>query len=165
MKIRKADQSDLKKMTDLHIISWKQTYSELFPDDYLKNRLATDLKRHWSRIQFQEEDILLVAEEDGTLCGFITVWFRPDPFIDNLHVHPEFKSKKIGLKLMRAAAEKILQKGYTRSYLWVFENNKNAIGFYRHINGRIEKSEVMNIFGFPVSSLKICWDNLSDLFE
>jgi hypothetical protein len=56
-------------------------------------QIDRDLAQHWSEIEIQNEDIALVAEEDS-LIGFVAVWCRPTPFIDNLHVRPSHNMRE-----------------------------------------------------------------------
>jgi len=108
----------------------------------------------------QNEDIVLVAEEDF-LVGFVAVWCRPVPFLDNLHVRPSHRSNKIGSALMKAAAKELIKKGHQTAYLWVFESNEKAIRFYERLGGSQTDQATQNIFGYDVPSRKIEWDNLA----
>lgn len=119
-----------------------------------------ELTQHWSEVKIQNEDIVLVAEEDF-LVGFVAVWCRPVPFIDNLHVRPSHRSNKIGSTLMKAAAQELIQKGHQTAYLWVFESNEKAIRFYERLGGSRKEQAAKNIFGYKVLSRKIEWDNLA----
>ena len=104
MKIRHATRSDHRGIADIHAESWKNAYPDVLPAEFLVGRIDRVFESHWSQIQIQNRDILLVAEEDS-LLGFVAVWCRPFPFIDNLHVRPSQRSKKIGSALMDAVAK------------------------------------------------------------
>ena len=95
MKIRCATQSDFSEIAAIQAESWKDVYSDVLPAWFLAGQIDRDLARHWREIEIQKEDIILVAEQ-GSLVGFAAVWCRPTPFIDNLHVRPSHRSKKIG---------------------------------------------------------------------
>ncbi|MDP6066875.1 MAG: hypothetical protein QGG75_06420 [Alphaproteobacteria bacterium] len=62
----------------------------MLSDDYLDNKVDDELGETWSSIELSPQDVVLVAE-DEPVVGFIAIWCRPDPFIDNLHVLPEKK--------------------------------------------------------------------------
>jgi len=121
------------------------------------------LKRHWGEIEIQNEDLVLVAEEDS-LVGFVAVWCRPIPFIDNLHVRPSQRSKKVGSALMKAVAQELINEGHKTAYLWVFESNEKAIRFYERLGGVRKEQSTKNVFGYDVLNRKIEWDDLSKIY-
>ena len=159
MKIRPAAQSDLQGIAAIHAASWKDAYASVLPAEFLAKQIDIDLARHWSEIQIQSEDLLLVAEEDS-LVGFAAIWCRPIPFIDNLHVKPSCRSKGVGSALMKAAAKELINRGNQTAYLWVFESNKNAIRFYERLGGVQKERAQKAVFGHKVLSRKIVWDDL-----
>ena len=164
MKIRYVQQSDLQDIATIHIESWKDSYSDILPAEFLSGQIKGDIERHWNEIKIQNEDIVLVAEENS-LIGFVAVWCRPIPFIDNLHVRPFQRSKKIGSGLMKAAAKELINRGHKKAYLWVFESNAKAIRFYKRLGGIQKEQSIKDAFGFDVLSRKIEWDDLSTICE
>jgi ribosomal protein S18 acetylase RimI-like enzyme len=164
MKIRRATQSDLQDIAAIQVESWKDAYSDVMPAEFMTGQINQDLAKHWSEIEIQNEDIALVAEEDS-LVGFIAVWCRPIPFIDNLHVRPSHRSKKIGSALMKVVAKELIEKEYKTAYLWVFESNKKAIRFYERLGGTQKEQVRINVFGYEVLSRKIEWDDLAIICE
>lgn len=163
MKIRLATQSDLIRIASIHSESWQATYSEDLPKEFLGGQISQLLKRHWSDIEIQNEDIVLVAEKKS-LIGFIAVWCRPDPFIDNLHVTPSQRSKKVGSALMKAVVKELIKKGHHTAYLWVFQSNEKAIRFYERLGGIQKEQAMKNAFGYDVLCRKIEWDKLSNIY-
>ena len=160
MKIRRAKQSDFSEIAAIQAESWKDVYSDVLPAWFLAGQIDRDLARHWREVEIQKEDIVLVAEQ-GSLVGFAAVWCRPTPFIDNLHVRPSHRSKKIGSALIKTLARELIDKGHKTGYLWVFESNKKAIRFYERLGG-IQKEQVKkSVFGFEILSRKIQWDDLA----
>jgi len=160
MKIRRATQSDLQGIAAIHVDSWKDSYSDVLPAEFLAGQIDRDLAQHWSEFRIQNEDIVLVAEEDS-LVGFVTVWCRLIPFIDNLHVRPSHRSKKLGSTLIKAAAKELINKGHKTAYLWVFESNEKAIRFYERLGGVQKEHAGKNVFGYEVQSRKIEWDDIT----
>ena len=164
MKIRRATQFDLQEITTIHVESWKDTYSDVLPAEFIAGQLHRELARHWRETEIQNQDIVLVAQQDS-LVGFIAVWCRPIPFIDNLHVRPPHRSKKIGAALMTAVAQELIQKEHKTAYLWVFESNQKAIRFYERLGGAQKEQGWESIFGYEVLSRKIEWDDLATIGE
>ena len=107
MNIRRAQSSDIPLIAAVQTASWQDTYSGVLPEAYLAGQISEDLVLHWSAVEIQAEDVVLVAEDDG-IIGFIAIWCRPDPFIDNLHVKPSRRSQKIGTTLLISTAQLLL---------------------------------------------------------
>ena len=164
MKIRRATQSDFQDIAAIHIESWKDAYSDVLPAEFLAGHINRVLERQWDEIEIKKKDIVLVAEEHS-LVGFVAVWCRSIPFIDNLHVRPSKRSNKIGAALMKAAAKELLNEGHKTAYLWVFESNEKAIRFYERLGGIQKEQSMKNVFGYDVLSRKIEWDDLSTICE
>ncbi len=164
MKIRRATQSDLQDIAAINVESWKDVYSDVLPAEFMTGQIDQEISRHWSDIEIQEQDIVLVAEED-LLVGFAAVWCRPIPFIDNLHVKPSHRSKKIGSALMKAVAKELIKREHKTAYLWVFESNEKAIRFYEKLGGTQKEQAMKDIFGYEVPSRKIEWNDLARICE
>jgi len=164
MIIRRATQSDLQDIAAIHIESWKDAYSDAMPAEFMTAKIDQELAQHWRKIEIQNEDLVLVAEEDSPV-GFAAVWCRPTPFIDNLHVKPSHRSKKMGSALMKAVAKELIKKGHKTAYLWVFESNVKAIRLYERLGGTQKEKAEKNIFGYAVPSRKIEWDDLAKICE
>ncbi len=160
MFIRRARQADLMDIAVLHTESWRGAYANVLPEGYLYDQLAIDLQRHWSSIKIRATDVVLVAEEIE-MIGFIAVWCRLDPFIDNLHVKPSKRSNRIGSNLMRSAARQLLLLGHQTAYLWVVSSNKRAIRFYERLGGVCTDRALKNLFGFEVPNTKVEWSDIA----
>ena len=160
MKIRHAKKSDFQAIAAVHIKSWKDTYSDVLPAEFLNRQIFREFITRWNEVEIQSDDIILVAEEDS-MIGFIAVWCRPIPFIDNLHVCPLMRSKKVGSALMRTVAKELINQGQKTAYLWVFESNQKAIRFYERLGGIQREQSIKNVFGYDVLTCKIEWDDLS----
>jgi ribosomal protein S18 acetylase RimI-like enzyme len=164
MKIRRATQADFSDIAAIHAESWKDAYADVFPAKFLAGKIDRDFATHWGEVEIQNQDIVLVAEGDFPV-GFAAVWCRPTPFIDNLHVRPSHRSKKIGTALIKAVAQALIDQGHKTGYLWVFESNKKAIRFYERLGGKKKEQANKTVFGYEVLSRKIEWDDLAVIFE
>jgi ribosomal protein S18 acetylase RimI-like enzyme len=160
--IRRAEQTDRPRLAAVQAASWKDTYREVLPADYLADELDADLDRHWQSIDLTEDDVVLVAEE-GEVIGFIAVWVRPDPYIDNLHVRPGLRSKGVGARLMAAAAERLMAAGHTAAYLWVVAGNDRAIDFYERLGGVRTEQAMQPLSDNLVLNYRIEWSDLSEI--
>jgi len=160
MNIRHAEPGDLQRIAEVQIESWQDTYAGLFPEDYLARQLAQDLKRHWSRVEIRPEDLVLLADDDG-VAGFIAIWCRPGPYIENLHVKPSLRSRRIGSALLKSAARRLIQRGHASAFLWVVQSNQRAIRFYERHGGMQTVRQVNRHAGYETPCIKIEWSDLS----
>ncbi len=161
-KIRRAQALEFPTLARLQIRSWQDAYRGILADDYLDHRVEPDLLARWAEIRPAGDDLILVAEQDG-ITGFLTVWCRPAPFIDNLHVVPSRRSEGIGQRLMQAAAAQLVDRGYTTVHLWVAAGNHRAIAFYRRLGGRLGQRQIQRLYGQDIAAIEVTWDDLAGL--
>jgi ribosomal protein S18 acetylase RimI-like enzyme len=160
MEIRPAVEGDLPAIASIHSASWRDAYSGFLPADYLAGQVQRDLQATWEQQEILPQDVVLVAETADGPVGFVAVWCRPSPFVDNLHVTPSMRSRGIGGALMRATAGRLMALGHFTAYLWVFESNEAAIRFYERLSavrtGRARKE----FFGQGVLCVPMEWSDL-----
>ena len=160
MEIRPATEEDLPAIASIHSASWRDAYSEFLPAEYLAGQVQLDLRANWEQQEIQPQDVVLVADTMDEIVGFVAVWCRPSPFIDNLHVSPPMRSRGIGAALMRAAAGRLLEQGHSTAHLWVFESNVAAIRFYERLGaGRTTRAR-KEFFGQAVPCVRMEWRDL-----
>ena len=164
MNIRRATPADFQEIAAIHIESWKDAYADVLPAAFMAGQIDLEMDQHWRGIEIQSQDIVLVAEADA-IVGFVAVWCRPEPFIDNLHVRPSCRSHEVGSALMKAAAQELINHGHKTGYLWVFESNQKAIRFYERLGGAQTDRSNKNVFGHNVPSRKIEWEDLARILE
>ena len=160
MNIRSFQPADRAGITAVQTASWQSTYRGMLPDHFLNHEVENELAGYWSNLETLPQDLVLIAE-DSAIKGFISIWCRPDPFIDNLHIMPQCKSGGIGSQLMAAAAKELVFRGHSGVYLWVMCNNGPAIRFYEKLGGVRTQTEHKDIFGHKVPCIRFEWTNLS----
>ncbi len=160
MIIRAADRRDFPAIAAIHATSWQTAYRHALPDAYLAGQVVEDLANHWRNIEVRDQDVVLVAEDDA-VRGFIAVWCRPDADIDNLHVLPDYRSAGMGAKLMAAAGAILMANGHRTAHLTVVDGNDRAIRFYERLGGARTGRCDIDIFGTPVPSIGMAWNDLS----
>ena len=160
MDIRPARQDDLPTIASIHALSWRDAYAGILPADYLRDQVQQDLQAYWEQREILPQDVVLVADTTEGPVGFVAVWCRPSPFIDNLHVLPSMRSRGIGAALMEAAAGRLVAQGHSTAYLWVFEGNVAAIRFYQRLGAVTGKQEMKEVFGHRVASVRMEWSDL-----
>lgn len=140
--IRDAQTTDAEQIAQIQIGSFRSAYAGILPDDYLAQFDLAEQTQDWRNWMTEHpQDILLVAEEDGTLRGYALS--RPQGDLPGyaaeliaLHVRREFHRKGLGLALVRAAALRLEQAGCASLMLWVMGRNPSR-GFYEHLGGTL----------------------------
>ena len=169
--LRDARLGDRDAISALHFSSWLSAYRGMLPDGYLDGPLKRELEVYWRDAlpRAGEMDTILVAECDGSLCGFIAAWNDPErdgmAFIDNLHVDPARRGAGVGGKLMAEVARRLKAKNYRGAYLWVFAQNKGARRLYERLGGTFQREMDKPISGHPVVQAEYVWSSLSDLAD
>lgn len=91
----------------------------------------------WSKSAFLSELLenerahYLVARIEGRAVGYVGIWLVADEgHITNVAVHPEYRSRGVGRKLMEAITELALRRGARRLTLEVRKSNVRAQHLY-----------------------------------
>ena len=163
--ISPATLADTDAIAALHAASWRSAYRGIFKDSTLGPALDDERRTHWGNrlATMIADDTVLIAGD----VGFIAVWAEGDPgfgaYIDNLHVHPERRSGGVGRRLLGEAMRRVASRGETGAYLWVFDDNRRAIDFYRRLGGEIVEGGFDEIDGKQVAHSRITWRDTARL--
>lgn len=171
IRFRTATKKDVKGIAALHAKSWQQNYRGALSDEFLDEKAPSERLNVWeSRLGNNDADQhVIIADNDNEIVGFVCVFLNHSEkygtLLDNLHVSSETQGKGIGRQLMNLAAEEIQrQLPDSDMYLWVLEQNVNAIGFYETLGGeKIETVEEMDIGDRPVIKTRYYWKSLEKL--
>ena len=168
VQIRSAVSADLSSIAKLHAASWRAAYRGIFSDAFLDGDLEADRMQRWMGVvdRLAPDDRLLIATHDmmGAL-GFVSGWSSRemgceqefDLYIDNLHVRPDMRGKKLGLALMQKLAQTSDSEKRVRAYLWVLDRNEAARRFYHRLGGRACERRDIELGGVVVSETRIAW--------
>jgi len=172
MTIRAAGFADAVEIARLHTRSWQTAYRGILSDDFLQGPLPENRRMLWhSRLAESEraDQVVLVDEQGGEICGFACAYLEADPewdcLLDNLHVVPDLKGKGLGRGLMTAVAEQVWRcNPYGRLHLWAYEQNLAARRFYERLGGAVTlRHAELAPDGTQVNALRYCWSELSGL--
>lgn len=163
IQIRPARDSDREAIARIHALSWQDAYRTVLPDAFLDIRVFANRLDKWLAQEILPQDLVLVAEAENEIRGFIAIWCRPDPFIDNLHVLPGLRAMGLGTRLMQTAALELRRRGHALAALWVVETNTRAIRFYERLGGVCTGHQIHHIEGTPVPAVKMEWQDLGPM--
>ena len=132
---------------DAAIAVWQRTWQQAYPSIDFAARLQ------WWRTRWRDELVphaaIIVAEQEGTLVGFVTI--DASGYLDQLVVAPDHWGSELGGLLVNEAK----RLSPDRITLLVNNDNPRAIRFYER-NGFVQTGEDLNpTSGRPV--LKMEW--------
>ncbi|MGU3361246.1 N-acetyltransferase family protein [Methylobacterium sp. M6A4_1b] len=169
---RAAEKLDAAAIATVHLASWRDAYRSILDPTFLAGPIEEDRHAFWSERLSNPPPNLLVETARGPnrrLVGFIAAYRDFDErwgsLVDNLHVLPELRGQRIGERLLRSTARQLVTLGSCSGlHLWVFEENRNGLRFYRRLGGRVVERATSRI---PAASgkaiLRISWPSLSTL--
>ena len=128
MEIRKCQKEDLKTIKEISLLSLKAILSMKYFERNLGNTI--------------------VAVERGRIIGFLI--FRKD-YVMNFAVHPEFRKKGVGKKLI----EELMKKSKT-IILRTRENNKDTIDFLNKLDFK-EKRKIEQYYLNGDNAIEMEW--------
>ena len=125
VKIRRAKKEDYVQLMSLYNgFVGEERYSNYNHDSF-------------NQVLDSPSSVILVAEEQQTLVGFITFSFRrvvryPKPIveIDELYVSPKYRRKRVGRKLLEKSLEDSKKAGCYRMFIETHHKLKEAHRFY-----------------------------------
>ncbi|WP_162559045.1 GNAT family N-acetyltransferase [Sphingorhabdus sp. EL138] len=164
MNIRPAEDRDRPVIAEIHARSWQENYRDYLCEDLLDNQLSGMMAERWRNAEIGRQDIVLVAEDDR-VQGFVAVWDDEMPYIDNLHVRSEGRSKGIGRKLLAAAARAAKANGRKAIWLHVVVGNDRARSLYTRLGGAPDGIEDKDLYGTMVPNERIIWRDIDILVE
>ncbi|UCD03480.1 MAG: GNAT family N-acetyltransferase [Candidatus Woesearchaeota archaeon] len=140
VKIRKATIEDLKVIQNLNLKLFEKEYEEYdktLDTKWPFSKTGTD---YFKKKITEENSFAIVAVVDNNIIGYIVGGItEPDSYrtikqfaeIENMLVLEEYRSMKIGAKLVEESFKWFRDKGIKRVKLSAFAHNKGAINFYR----------------------------------
>jgi ribosomal protein S18 acetylase RimI-like enzyme len=139
--VRDATAADLRRVADIKVRNWEDTYGALLESAVLHPFLDTGVQLTEIRERFAQSGTLLLVAEDGAgnVAGFALTFLddEPEPWLESLHVLRDFRASGIGRMLMRRTAESLIARGHTSMRLGVISGNSAAARFYDRLGGEM----------------------------
>ena len=139
MIVRKARVDDAKDIVYLNVNSWKDTYNNIFPMDFLEN-LDPYSKESIEKCK-KSINQYAVCECDNQIVGIVRFGKNKKGYNDSygeiyaLYVDKKKKRKGIGIKLVKYAFDR-LKKDYEYCVISTLKEN-TANNFYKKLNGKL----------------------------
>mgnify|MGYP000851751891 CR=1 FL=1 len=141
--IRKANQSDVKKLSVLYKTVYIQTYGQEGVSDEFANFITNQFSiERLGNIILNHSTKIIVAEYKNNLIGVAEIEFDKQCPINNiveaelnkLYILEWFSGQGVGYQLIQEAEKIVISKGIKKMWLWVLITNERAISFYEKQN-------------------------------
>lgn len=149
MEIRKINSTDnLEEISNIYTRSWKTAYREIVPQDYLD---ALKENQWVGILSDNKYDSFVIIDKDKYIGTSAVCDARDEQMsgygeIVSLYLLPEYFGEGYAEPLFSYVINNLLEKGYSRIYLWVLERNIRARKFYEkygfHKNGDTLQMEI-----------------------
>ena len=137
MVIRKALNKDVKSIVDINIQGWKETYREIFPNNFLEsleNKRKDSMDKCISKI-----NEYIVCEIEDKVVGFLRCGKNKKGYNEKyaevyaLYINSQYKKKGIGRKLLKYSFD-VLKNNYENVLVSTLQEN-TANEFYKKCGG------------------------------
>ncbi len=171
MQIRRAEVGDALGIARVHIESWKETYAGIISQDYLDSLKIEDRRGLWERSLSQTPQlspVYVAVNAKNNLVGFAsfgkerTEKFNADGELYAIYILKKYQREKLGLKLLQAGVNELLERDYTSMLVWVLEENKSR-KFYESLLPVKAGEEIDKIAGKDFVELAYIWEDLKTL--
>jgi ribosomal protein S18 acetylase RimI-like enzyme len=135
--IRDAESGDAAAIAQVHVASWRWAYEGQLPAETLDGLDVDEREHHWQRAIAGSTEVVIVAEEDGSIVGFASAGSSNDDDatpstgeLSAIYLVERAAGRGIGRVLLERATEQLRARGFARATLWVLETNTRARRFY-----------------------------------
>lgn len=170
MKIRKATIEDAKAIAKVQVDTWRTTYKNIVPDDYLENMSYGQRESIWKSIIPQ--CYVYVAETNGgEVVGFASGGKAVNGEYDDypgeltaIYILEDYQSQGTGKLLFEAIVKGIHALGFPSMIIFVLEDNP-AKNFYKAIGGKLLDRVEIEIGGKILYELVFAWDDINEILN
>jgi GNAT superfamily N-acetyltransferase len=168
MHIREATVSDAKGIAKVHIDSWRTTYKNIVPDDYLKQLSYENREQLWLD-NLSHGKVFIAENECGDIVGFATGGktrsHRYSGYTGELYaiyILESWQGKRIGTELWHAIVKDLRQQGIYSLIVLVLAENP-ARYFYEAVGATFLDKLEIDIAGKKLNELVYGWESITDI--
>jgi hypothetical protein len=172
--IRIATSDDAPALGQMHVASWRETYTGLLPEKMLLLLSAEARAAAWAKILQEPAGLTVVylAEHENSIIGFGSCGPQRtetlktkgyDGEVSAIYVLREFQKRSIGTRLLHAMCSDLIRRGFHAAALWVLRDNLKARRFYEHYGAKViaDREDVRD--GTVLVELAYGWSDLKTL--
>jgi len=169
--IREANLTDAAAIAKVHVDSWRTTYRQLMPADFLSNLSYQQRESRWVEIlsSSSQNNFTYVAENEiGEIIGFANGGKERsgDRFYQGelyaIYILQEYQRQGLGYRLISTIAARLMQLGIDSMLVWAAADN-SACRFYEKLGGQRVNQKPVEIGGVQLMEVAYSWTNTRSL--
>lgn len=168
LRIRPARLQDIPQIAQVHIQSWRETYTGILPEAFIAAQTPEKRLHDWRQcLEHQANVWVWVAESEAHIVGFVSGGpertGNPDypGEIYALYLLAAWQKQGWGGKLLRTGFSLLYQQGFRTALIWVVSENIRACQFYLRQGGQPGPERRLQIMGHEVSERAYLWSHLN----
>jgi len=169
--IREAQPTDAKDIATVHIESWRTTYAQLLPAEFLANLSIDQRTDYWRHVISKPDNptfVYVAEDEAGQIIGFASGGPERTEHPDyNGELYAIYLLKKsqgqgVGRRLVKAVVKRLLQQNFTSMLIWVLADNPSR-KFYEALGGQPVAEKDIIVGGNTILEVGYGWLDLIKL--
>ncbi|AXX59762.1 GNAT family N-acetyltransferase [Vibrio vulnificus] len=135
-RVRKALIGDIDGIAHIHVSSWAYAYNGLMPKSFIESYTFEKRQKLWSNIIERDLAVVLVAEGDEGLSGFLC-FGQPKTLkgtdaydLSSIYIDPDKIGVGIGQLLYDKCESMLRTLNAQKVSLWALDSNERALSFY-----------------------------------
>jgi ribosomal protein S18 acetylase RimI-like enzyme len=168
--IRKAVLSDAKGIAKVHVDSWKTTYANIVPDEYLDTLTYQRREQLWIKI-IPIGGVYVAENLEGEIVGFSSggkersnQYKGFDGELYAIYILKEYQGQGIGKALVKPIVDDLKGMGLNSMLVLVLKDNVSR-KFYESLGGKKVDSEEVHIAGKDFIELVYGWKDISNILN
>lgn len=166
---REAVMDDVPKIAQVHVSSWRDSYKEIIPKNYLESLSVKKREDVFRKILSDGNYKLLVATTSkNKIIGFVDCGkarnkkYGFDAEIYAIYLLKEYQRNGIGSQLFIACIKELIKTGYKSIYLETLEASPYK-EFYEKLKGEVVGKDIHKIADENYTTLIYGWDDLTKI--
>ena len=163
LKIRRAVPEDALSIALVQVESWRKTYAEIVPQDFLASLDEEERAAMWKEGLQAGGMFLFVAEDEWGIFGFISGGEIREPIpgydaeLYAIYLLPARQRRGVGQELALTLREALLMESFSSMVVWALEGNLPGVSFYKRIGGIQIGQRTIEIGGAVLPELAFGW--------
>jgi ribosomal protein S18 acetylase RimI-like enzyme len=167
--IRPADVDDAAAIARVHVLSWRSTYQEMLPAEFLESLTEAGYTDRWSRFISERSSRVYVVQEGGdraAVVGFASggrerageTGFTGELYA--IYLIESSQRRGYGRELVRAVVGGLREMGLEDMIVWVLRDNRAARDFYERLGGVYIRTQPITLGSVTREEVSYGWPSL-----
>jgi len=167
--VRPAEIGDAAAIARVHVASWRSTYRELLPDEFLASLDKAGYEDRWRRILEDGSSRVYIAADGREVVGFASG--GPERAGESgyegelyaIYLLRDAQRRGHGRRLVQAVVGGLRGLGLRDMIVWVLRDNASARAFYERLGGAYVRDQPITIGSTVLQEVSYGWRSLDDI--